>query len=127
MSNAVMPLTDYVAVCDAVREKTGYADTIKSGEMPDKINDVFKAGQLDIISRAECLKGSAKGTSVTLNDISPVEHNVSCIVESKNIFNGELKIWRNAERIMPKKCIKVKPNTWYKITVYDYTIKESNL
>ena len=87
MSNAVMPLTDYVAACDAVREKTGSADTIKSGEMPDKINDVFKSGQLDIISNAEALKGSASGTDIiAIDDTNPVEHSVSCMVESKNLL-----------------------------------------
>ena len=86
MSNAVMPLTDYVAACDAVREKTGSADTIKSGEMAVKINDVFKAGQLDIISNAEALKGSASGTDIiTIADTSPVEHNVKCSVSSDTV------------------------------------------
>lgn len=43
--NAVMPLTDYVAACDAIREKTGSTELIKSGEMPQNINSVFEAGK----------------------------------------------------------------------------------
>ncbi len=43
--HAVMPLTDYVGVCDAIREKIGSTDTIKSGEMADKVNEVYEAGQ----------------------------------------------------------------------------------
>lgn len=37
---AIMPLSDYVAACDAIREKTNSTDAIKSGEMADKINDI---------------------------------------------------------------------------------------
>ena len=51
-------------------------------------DEVYHAGQLDIISNAEALKGSASGSSVTIKDISPVEHNVSCIVEGKNLLNA---------------------------------------
>ena len=51
-------------------------------------DEVYHAGQLDIISNAEALKGSASGSSVTIKDISPVEHNVSCIVERKNLLNA---------------------------------------
>ena len=29
----------------------------------------------------------------------------------KNLFNGELKVWNNLDRIMPKEAIKVAPNT----------------
>ena len=35
--NAVMPLIDYKNVCDAIREKTGSTDLIKSGDMAEKI------------------------------------------------------------------------------------------
>jgi hypothetical protein len=41
---AVMPLTDYVNSCDKIREKTQTTDSIKSGEMPSKIDEVYKAG-----------------------------------------------------------------------------------
>lgn len=40
----------------------------------------------------------------------------------KNLFNGELKIWENANRIGSKGCVKVKPNTVYTIYTFDYTI-----
>lgn len=46
MSNyAVMPLNDYVNTCEAIREKTETTELIKSGEMVDKITDVFNAGK----------------------------------------------------------------------------------
>lgn len=46
MSNyAVMPMTDFVSVCETVREKTGNTETIKSGELPAKVDDVFTAGK----------------------------------------------------------------------------------
>ena len=90
MSNAVMPLAHYKETCDVIRKKTGSTDTIKSGEMPDKINDVFRAGQLDIVSSAEALKGSASGSLVALNDVSPVEHNVKCLVSSDTITDSSV-------------------------------------
>ena len=43
--NAVMPLEDYVAACDTIREKTGTTDLIKSGELPDKVDAVYEAGK----------------------------------------------------------------------------------
>lgn len=43
--HAVMPLADYVATCDAIREKTGSTESIKSGELAEKVNDVHEAGK----------------------------------------------------------------------------------
>ena len=45
MKNAVMPLEDYDAFCDKLRELSGTEDLIKSGEMPEKISEVYEAGQ----------------------------------------------------------------------------------
>ena len=42
---AVMPISDYVRVCDSVREKTGGTEAIKSSEMSQKIDDVYSAGK----------------------------------------------------------------------------------
>lgn len=42
---AVMPITEYVDICDTIREKTGESSVIKSGEMPEKIGKVYEAGQ----------------------------------------------------------------------------------
>jgi hypothetical protein len=42
--NAVMPLTDYQNACDAIREKTGTTDLIKSGEMAEKIMSISGGG-----------------------------------------------------------------------------------
>lgn len=41
---AVMPLADYVNSCDKIREKTDTTENIKSGEMPEKINEVYEVG-----------------------------------------------------------------------------------
>lgn len=41
---AVMPMTDYVGVCDVIREKTGTDKPITSGELVKKINDVYTIG-----------------------------------------------------------------------------------
>lgn len=124
---AVMPLVDYTAACDTIRENTANDEVIKSSELPQRINDVFKAGQFDIVSNSKALKGTAKGIdAVEITDTSPIEHDVACTVERKNIFDGELQLWRNSDRFMPKKAIKVKRNTNYRISVYDYTIKHPN-
>lgn len=40
-----MPLTDYINICDKVREKTATTENIKSGAMPDKINEVYETGK----------------------------------------------------------------------------------
>lgn len=45
MSKAIMPLTDYQNTCESIRQKTGSTDTIKSGDMPKKINEVYEAGE----------------------------------------------------------------------------------
>ena len=45
MSNAVMPISDYKNTCDVIREKIGKTDTIKSGELADKIGDVYEKGR----------------------------------------------------------------------------------
>lgn len=101
MSNAVMPLAHYKETCDVIRKKTGSTNTIKSGEMPDKINDVFRAGQFDIVSSAEALKGFASGSLVALNDVSPVEHNVKCLVSSDTITDlSAVKVNRYGKNLL---------------------------
>lgn len=37
---------------------------------------------------ANALKGSASGTSISITDVSPIEHNVDVSVESKNLYPG---------------------------------------
>lgn len=46
MNRAVMPITDYENTCDKIREKTETTDLIKSGELPEKIEEVYEAGQV---------------------------------------------------------------------------------
>ena len=45
MSNAVMPLLDYKNTCDKIREKTASTDNIKSGELADKVAEVYEKGK----------------------------------------------------------------------------------
>ena len=43
---AVMPMDDYVSACDTIKDKTGAEDNhILSGELPEKIDEVFEAGK----------------------------------------------------------------------------------
>lgn len=37
---AIMPYNDYKSACNAIREKTGRADVIKSGDMATEINSI---------------------------------------------------------------------------------------
>lgn len=65
---------------------------IKSGELADKVDEVYHKGQLDVISNVESLKGKARGTSpLTILDISPVEHNVGVKITMKPAFDGLLE------------------------------------
>ena len=46
MSNyAVMPLEDYMNTCVTIREKTNETEPIKSGELADKVDEVYEAGK----------------------------------------------------------------------------------
>lgn len=40
----VMPKSDYIAACDAIREKTGTTDPIKSSELGDLIRGIVGGG-----------------------------------------------------------------------------------
>ena len=44
---AVMPLEDYQNTCNAIREKTGTTDLIKSGEMAEKIKSISGENGID--------------------------------------------------------------------------------
>lgn len=52
---------------------------------------------------ANALRGSASGSSVTIKDISPVEHNIPCSVGSKNLLNSamllEAKGWTETDGV----------------------------
>lgn len=46
-------------------------------------NTGFNDGQLDVISKAECLKGSMSGKSITISDISPVTHDITINLKAR--------------------------------------------
>ena len=50
---------------------------------------VHYAGQLSVIKDNENLKGTASGTAVSINDASPVQHDVKISVSSKNILDAK--------------------------------------
>ena len=85
MSYAVMPMADYKEVCDKVREKTDTTEVIKSGEMADKIGEVYVAGQLSVLSSSEALKGKAEGNPLCISDVSSVEHQVEVTLSAKTL------------------------------------------
>jgi hypothetical protein len=47
MKYAVMPMTDYENICNAVREKSGKTDLLKSGEVSGEINAIDVGGDSD--------------------------------------------------------------------------------
>lgn len=50
-------------------------------------DEVFKAGQLNVLNSSEVLKGNEIGRAVKIDDISPIEHKLGVKVASKNLFN----------------------------------------
>lgn len=44
---AVMPITDYENICNAVREKTGKTDLLKSGDISGEIGGIEVGGDID--------------------------------------------------------------------------------
>ena len=123
MSWAVMPMADYKAACDKVREKTNTTEIIKSGEMAEKVDEVYKAGQLSVMASSDALKGSASGEVVSIKDVSPVEHNVGVNLSSKNLFDYEKIIQKfvdnDFERVGSYSVtnIPLKPNTNYTVKI----------
>lgn len=87
MSHAVMPLADYVGACDAIREKTGGTEPIKSGELVEQIGAVHTAGKLAALESAEVLKGNLFGNPVTATAVTPITHNTGARLESKNLID----------------------------------------
>lgn len=86
MEYAVMPLEDYRAIAEELREWTGSDDRIKSGEAASLIGKVYKAGQLSVLRSSEALRGEAVGSPIKADDISPTEHEVDIRLESKNLI-----------------------------------------
>ena len=82
---AVMPKADYVAACDAIREKTGDTEVIKSGEIANKINDVYSVGQLSLVKESKYIYPTVSGEVIRIDDMSAVPHKVSVSKRSKNL------------------------------------------
>ncbi|MBQ9860852.1 MAG: hypothetical protein IJO75_01195 [Clostridia bacterium] len=47
---------------------------------------VYDAGKLDVLRDSKYMNASASGTVVSVNDVSPIEHNVEVTVGSKNLL-----------------------------------------
>lgn len=44
-------------------------------------------GKLELLQDSEYMNAKVSGTAIAVNDVSPIEHNVRCKVESKNLIN----------------------------------------
>ena len=80
-THAVMPLNDYKNICDAVREKTSTTGVIKSGELPDKITDVYEKGASDFGTVFE----KAGMNLVTIRHVHPKEHDVEVLTDAESV------------------------------------------
>ena len=99
---------------------------------------VYKAGQMSVLNSAEAFKGSAVGNVVSINDLSPIEHNlkvklssdrltdfsgVKVTVSGKNLFNYEklMQKYANLDYEIVNDyyvtTIALKPNTKYTVKV----------
>ncbi len=91
---AVMPLNDYRNICDAIREKTATTENIKSGDMPEKINEVYESGAMPIYYASE-LNGLwrdvifPENTELTIKvkSVSSIEYS---FMSSKNLKSVKL-------------------------------------
>ena len=66
MKYAVMPMTDYENICNAVREKSGKTDLLKSGDVSGEISAVEVGGDIDSLSG-----GTITEASTNLVNIRP--------------------------------------------------------
>lgn len=57
-------------------------------QLKQDMDDVCKAGRLGPIASSECLNGNLSGAAVSVNDVLPIEHNVSAKLGSKNLIDG---------------------------------------
>lgn len=48
---------------------------------------VYKAGQLKTLQDSEYMNAKVSGTAISVNDVSPIEHNVGVQLKSKNLLN----------------------------------------
>ena len=62
----------------------GIADKLQT--IAENEQKVYRAGQLNVISNAESLKGILSGKIINAKDVSPVEHTVGVKVSSKNLI-----------------------------------------
>lgn len=86
---AVMPKADYVAACDAIREKTGDSEVIKSGELISKLNDVYNAGAVNVLKGSKYMYPTVSGEVLKIDDMSAVPHKVSVTKRSDTVENLE--------------------------------------
>lgn len=101
--NAVMPMEDYSGACSKIREKIGTEDLILSGELSEKINEVYEAGK-----KTACvtLTGTASGDSIKITDISSAEHEMEVKVSGVEDLST-VKLYRSGKNL-------VSPYTVYK-------------
>ena len=89
---AVMPKDDYVAACNAIREKTGTFAVIKSGELVDKVNGVYNAGAVALLQSSKYMHPTVRGEILRIDDMVDVPHKVTVTRRNKNFFNGNLLV-----------------------------------
>lgn len=89
---AVMPMSDYAGACDAIRQKTGETQVIKSGELTEKINKVYEQGQKNPeIDEKYLIEKTVSGKGyVIAEDVSEISHPLKVKLTSDTLtdFSG---------------------------------------
>lgn len=109
---AVMPMADYVGVCDSIREKTGENAVIKSGELAEQVGKIYESGKNSMIDESKIIEKTASGIgSVTVDDVSEIPHKISVQLSSDTItdFSG-VKVSRFGKNLFDKNKIEASTN-----------------
>lgn len=70
--------------------QSGYENGFREGTW-EGIEQGKQEGQLSVWNASESLQGNVSGVAISVNDVSPIKHNVGCTVGSKNLLNFSIE------------------------------------
>lgn len=76
----------------------------KLNTLVPKVAQAYKSGQLSVMSSSEHLRGVISGTSVTIKDVSPFQHNID--VKLSGDINTDTKVIRSGKNLFRQSIIK---------------------
>ena len=136
---AVMPKDDYVAACNAIREKTGDTEAIKSGELVNKVSEVHDAGAVSILQSSKYMYPTVSGEAIQIDDMADVSFKARVMKRSKNLLTAQQVYsgtYLYAEEVLDgRNCVRTtsgntlykyldifKPNTQYTVSFYEKSV-----